>query len=233
MSERTAPGESAEMYLKTIYELAAAEAPVPIAGLAQRLGISPVSATEMVHRMEDQALVEHEPYRGVHLTEGGRLKALAVLRRHRLWECFLHDRLGLPWEEVHGLACLLEHAVGPHVTEALAVQLGQPKTCPHGNPIPTTLGELPPQRATHLDELVPGQEAEVVAIQPESELVLQHLAERGIKPGRRLTVLQVEPFDDLRRLSVDEQETVIGVELARHILVRPIHTRRIQDQERP
>jgi DtxR family Mn-dependent transcriptional regulator len=151
-------GESAEMYLKSIYELMDETQVVPISMLAERLGITVVSATEMVHRMQDQGFVEHVPYKGVTLTQNGQLSARAILRRQRLWECFLFEELNLPWERVYDLACKLEHAAGPEVTEALAAQLNEPARCPHGNPIPNAEGEVEPIRdpgASNPQELLP------------------------------------------------------------------------------
>ena len=136
----TSIGPSPEMYLKSLWELSSDGEPVGIASVAARLGISPVSASEMIHRLEERQLVQYQRYRGVRLTRLGWEHARSLIRRHRLWERFLADELGLPWESVHDLACELEHAVGAEVTEALADRLGQPSTCPHGNPIPTASG---------------------------------------------------------------------------------------------
>jgi len=108
MSEKIAFGESAEMYLKSIHELADESGLVPISTLAERLGITTVSAGEMIRRLQEQKLVEHQPYKGVALTAPGRRLASSILRRQRLWECFLSVQLGLPWERLYELACQLE-----------------------------------------------------------------------------------------------------------------------------
>jgi DtxR family Mn-dependent transcriptional regulator len=128
--------ESIEMYLKSVCELEIGQSPVAISQLAQRLGVSSPSTIEMVKRLAEQALVTHTPYKGVELTQKGRKRAHNILRRHRLWERFLTDKLGLAWESVHDYACRLEHATAPEVTKALAEFLEHPATCPHGNPIP-------------------------------------------------------------------------------------------------
>jgi len=117
---------SPEMYLKSLWELSAGGERVGIATVAARLGTNPVSASEMIQRLEKRHLVEHQRYRGVRLTRPGRDHARALIRRHRLWERFLADELSLPWEGVHDLACELEHSVGAEVTEALADRLGHP-----------------------------------------------------------------------------------------------------------
>ncbi len=121
--------ESTEMYLKAMVELSHGDK-VAVGRLAERLGVTNVSANEMVHRLTDQGLVAHIPYKGVALTEIGQTAACSVLRRQRLWECFLYEHLKIEWAKLYELACALEHATAPEVTEALAVYLGDPKFCP-------------------------------------------------------------------------------------------------------
>lgn len=217
-------GRSAEMYLKTIAELAEPGKLVAISSLAERLGISPVSATEMVHRMQKKGLLKHEPYRGVALTKTGRRIALATLRRHRLWERFLVDALGLPWEEVHEMACDLEHAAGAEVTEALNIYLGKPDRCPHGNPIPQATMRATATAEAHLDELSPGQDGLVSRIQPESPLVLRSLAPSGIRPGSRIQVRAIEPLDGPRAIETPKGSITLGPRLASHV-----HIERLSD----
>ena len=174
----TSIGPSPEMYLKSLWELSSDGEPVGVASVAARLGISPVSASEMIHRLEERRLVQYQRYRGVRLTLLGLEHARSLIRRHRLWERFLTDELGLPWESVHDLACELEHAAGAEVTEALADRLGQLSTCPHGNPIPTASGEISLLPAASLAELETQRSATVERISPESGVLLSYLAER-------------------------------------------------------
>ncbi len=222
MSVKTRSRESPEMYLKSIYQLGENEDLVAISALAAHLSISPVSATEMIHRMVSRKLVQHIPYKGVRLTEKGRIQALAVIRRHRLWERFLTDRLGLPWERVHDVACQLEHAAGPEVTEALAADLGYPRKCPHGNPIPTAEGEMPDLDGINLLELPPGKAARVAVIQPEDSEILEHLSSRGLALGVELQVIEIAPLDGPRTLSIGGQRVVLGKEMASCIMVQPV-----------
>jgi DtxR family Mn-dependent transcriptional regulator len=212
-------GESAEMYLKAIGELTLEEPLIPISNLADRLGISPVSATEMVHRIVEQGLVEHERYKGVRLTDTGRRRAMKVIRRHRLWERFLTDKLGLPWEDVHDLACRLEHAAGQSVTEALAEFLAEPPLCPHGNPIPSTKGDLAVKKGVQLDTLRRGDGGIILRIRPETQEVLSLFAEKGIKPGLRIVVASVDEIDGLRTISIDGKENILGRRMSSHIVV--------------
>ena len=211
--------ESAEMYLKTVSELAGPDALAPISALADRLGVSAVSATEMVHRLQEHGLVAHQPYRGVALTENGQQLAAEVVRRHRLWECFLFERLGLPWDQVHDFACRLEHATVPAVTEALDAYLGLPATCPHGNPIPATTDATADRP---LGTLPVGSLAVVVRVYPETDGLLSYLAELDLLPGQRVTLREIAPFQGPLVLLTAAGIRHIGREAAANIYVRPL-----------
>jgi DtxR family Mn-dependent transcriptional regulator len=211
--------ESIEMYLKTMGELTPSGEDLAISALARQLGVSTVSATEMVHRLEDQGLVAHTPYRGVRLTAEGRSFATRVKRSHQMWDRFLADRLGLPWEQVHDVACRLEHATEEVVTEALAAYLGHPETCPHGNPIPTTGGHVSQPAWVPLDELEAGDRATIRAVHPESTMLLEHLARHGLKPGQHLCVDEIAPFNGPYLLDTGDETHPVGREVASHIYV--------------
>lgn len=211
--------ESIEMYVKTMGELSPSGDDVAISALARRLGVSTVSATEMVHRLEDQGLVTHTPYKGVRLTADGHDFATRVKRSHQMWERFLADHLGLPWEQVHDLACRLEHATEEVVTEALAAYLGHPETCPHGNPIPTADGQVREPDWAPLDELSAGERATVRAMRPESTVLLEHLARYDLKPGQPFRVVEIAPFNGPYLLAVGDETHPVGREVASHIYV--------------
>lgn len=211
--------ESIEMYLKTINELMMGNDAVPISALAKRLGVTNVSATEMVHKLQDQGLLEHEPYRGVSLTREGYKRASQILRNHRLWECFLVKKLNLPWERVHDLACRMEHVLDAEVVEALAVYLEQPEACPHGNPIPTVDGKIAPAKGIPLSDQKPGEGGVIMSIHPESTLLLKYLADRNIKSGRRILLEDIAPLNGPFTISCDSQTYVLGREIAAHIYV--------------
>jgi DtxR family Mn-dependent transcriptional regulator len=209
------------MYLKTVSELAPGGEMVPISALAKRLGVSTVSATEMIHRLQDQALVEHVPYKGIHLTEAGAHLAMQIERGHRLWERFLVEHLALPWEDVHDMACRLEHLADERVVEALADFLGQPETCPHGNPIPRPGETVSDFEDITLADLNPGEGGRIRAIHPESNLLLEHLARNNLKPGRQIFVTEIAPFNGPIMVDVDGETRAVGQEVATHILVEP------------
>ncbi|MCJ7513092.1 MAG: metal-dependent transcriptional regulator, partial [Anaerolineales bacterium] len=192
---------------------------VPISALAQRLGVSPISATERVHRLQDKAQLDHRPYQGVRLTRQGRSTALMVIRRHRLWECFLFGHLGLAWDQVHEIACQLEHAVGGPVANSLETFLEEPVTCPHGNPIPSRGSALRPSPGVPLSDLAPGQQAIVLRIEPESTEVLTLLDHHGLRPGARLSPERPPAPAGLVRLQIGGRSARVPIEATRHVIV--------------
>lgn len=210
--------ESTEMYLKAMAELGANDV-VTVGRLAGRLGVTNVSANEMVHRLTENGLVSHTPYKGVALTDEGRSVACSVLRRQRLWECFLFEHLHLEWARLYELACSLEHATAPEVTEALAVFLGDPKFCPRGNPIPSADGSLTPLNGIMLRDVPVGTMVRVIAINATQTEVLQYLQERNILPGQDLTVVEAAPMEGPLTLSVGGREVALGLLLSEFVIV--------------
>jgi DtxR family Mn-dependent transcriptional regulator len=220
MNELHSFGESAEMYLKTISELSITGDIIPVTALAEGLSISTVSASEMVHKLQAQGLVEHQPYKGVRLTSEGAKKANVVLRRHRLWECFLADQLGLSWEKAHDFACKLEHATDDEVTNALAEFLGSPQTCPHGNPIPTADGQIQEMSDGRcLAELRPGQGGSILRIQGPSSEMLKYLEEKELRPGTHISIDSIDPFNGPITVNLGQGKLSLGRQVARHIIV--------------
>lgn len=205
--------ESVEMYLKSIAELGGGEIPISIGRVADRLGVSPVSASEMMKRLAEQDFLNHLPYKGVILTESGRRLANNVIRRQRLWECFLVQELDLDWAHSFDLACELEHATNSEIAEALAVYLDNPASCPHGNPIPDASGIIQASDTVSLASLQVGQKGRVRAIYPESSEVLQYLGARGIQPGRRLEMLGIAPLDGPLIVGVSSEGESVKIDL--------------------
>lgn len=211
--------ESTEMYLKAMAELGANEV-VAVGRLASRLGVTNVSANEMVHRLTENGLVSHTPYKGVALTETGRAAACDVLRRQRLWECFLYEYLKIEWARLYELACALEHATAPEVTEALAQFLGDPKFCPRGNPIPAADGSITPLTGSLLRETPVGATVRVIAVNATETESLRYLQARGILPGCELTVIEAAPMDGPLTLLVNDKEVALGLLLSECVIVQ-------------
>lgn len=212
--------QSEEMYLKVIAEYEDVEQPMPIPELASRLGISTVSASQMIHRLQERTLVEHKPYKGVKLTDRGRQRANAIIRRHRLWECFLTDKLGLPWDRAHQYACRLEHATDDEVTETLAEYLNHPATCPHGNPIPDAEGEVADMVGEPMSTLEEGAAGRILRIRDASPLLLAYLAERDVQPGSSFLIEEIAPFNGPQSVRLGGSLHVLGKEVADHIMVQ-------------
>jgi DtxR family Mn-dependent transcriptional regulator len=212
--------ESTEMYLKAMAELNDHDV-VAIARLAEHLNVTSVSVNEMVRRLSEQGLMTHTPYKGVTLTEKGREVAGNVMRRQRLWECFLYEHLKIEWAQLYELACSLEHATAPEVTEALAVFLGNPKICPRGNPIPAADGSFTPLNGILLDTVAVGETVEVLAVNATATDVLKYLYERGILPGCKLTVIEAAPLQGPLTLRVGNKEVALGLSLAKFVIVKP------------
>ena len=210
--------ESTEMYLKAMVELDQGDK-VSVGRLAGRLGVSNVSANEMVHRLTDQGLVAHTPYKGVELTEIGQTAACNVLRRQRLWECFLYEHLKIEWAKLYELACALEHATAPEVTEALAVYLGNPRFCPRGNPIPSADGEFTPLNGVPLREVPVGSTVRVIAVNATETEINRYLQDRSILPGREVTLVEAAPMDGPLTLTVDRRDVALGLRLAEFVIV--------------
>ena len=212
--------ESTEMYLKAMAELSNHDV-VAIARLAEHLNVTPVSVNEMVRRLGEQGLMTHTPYKGVMLTKKGYEVAGNVMRRQRLWECFLYDHLKIEWSQLYELACSLEHATAPEVTEALAVFLGNPKTCPRGNPIPAADGSFTQLDGHPLSTVAIGETVQVQAVNATATDVLKYLYERGILPRRILTVVEAAPLRGPLTLRVDEKDIALGLSLAEFVIVKP------------
>lgn len=213
--------ESTEMYLKVMAELGEDDA-VTMKRLATRLSVTPVSVNEMVRRLTDNGLVSHTPYKGVALTKKGKTVACSVLRRQRLWECFLYDHLKIEWAKLYELACSLEHATAPEVTEALAIFLGDPKFCPRGNPIPAADGSFKPLDGMILREIPVGAKVRVIAVNATETNALKYLQERGILPGCELTVIEAAPMEGPLTLQVDGKDVALGLLLAEFVIVKVI-----------
>ena len=214
--------ENVEEYLETIYKLEQDVSPVTTSAVAKQLGISPASVSEMAGKLAEQGLVTREPYKGMALTAEGKHQALIVIRHHRLWERFLTDVLGLPWDQVHEEACRLEHVTSPLVEERLAQFLGEPETCPHGHPVPTADGEMAIEAGYPLAKLTAGQRARVLRVPEDDVDLLRYLATLGLKPQATVQVEVVAPFQGPLTLRVGEAQHVLGQELASRIVVRPL-----------
>ncbi len=218
VSPASQPHSSAvEDYAKAIYALETrGGGAVTTNALAERMGVTPGSASGMVRKLDELGLVSHVPYKGVVLTEPGRKVALEVLRHHRLMEQFLAESLGMPWDRVHAEAEVLEHHISEELEELIAAKLGHPTHDPHGDPIPTRELTIEERDSEKLSDLEPGQRGDFTRISDQDPAMLRYLSERGISPGDAFEVVDKQPFGGplFVRFGSDETVHVLGGALA-------------------
>ena len=212
--------QAIEDYAKAIYALERRDAEaVSTNALAERLGVTPASASGMVKRLGELGLVEHQPYRGVSLTDDGRRVALEVMRHHRLLELYLVETLGVPWDRVHQEAEVLEHVLSEELEELIAAKLGDPTHDPHGDPIPTRELTIEEGTTHSLQSLEPGAQGTFARVSDSDPEMLRFLAERGIGPGDHLEVIEKQPFDGPLFVRFGDRVQVLGGALARAMRV--------------
>jgi DtxR family Mn-dependent transcriptional regulator len=211
-----------EDYLKALYLLSGAERPVPTRDLAQRLGISSPSVSEMVTRLSAQGLVEHDRYRGQQLTREGRKVALELVRHHRLLEMFLVRVLGYGWDEVHDEAERLEHVISERMEQRIFELLGRPELDPHGHAIPTLGGKVRPVSHRSLSEAQPGEKVIVQGVSDDDAGKLRELERRGLMPGTRIAVVAASEYEGPIEVRIRGRRESVPLGLARAIFVAEV-----------
>lgn len=214
--------EKAEMYLKAIMMVGQESPPATVTRVAEFLGVSPASVSEMVRRMEQNDLVTVSETDGLLLTETGAEMARRLVRRMRLAERLLSDVLGMPLEQLYDEACRLEHAISSAVEERIADVLGDPETCPHGYPIPSSEGRVDCPVAATMDNLQPGESASVVSLPERDSKLLGYLKELGIVPGATVTLEEAAPFNGPLFLRVGDTRQAVSRDAVSFVRVRPI-----------
>lgn len=220
------PSQSIEDYIKAIWSLTDGKdrsQAVSTNALAAQLSTSQASVSEMFKRLAEKNFIEYIPYQGATLTNKGRKLALRLIRKHRLWEVFLHDTLGFGWEEVHDIAEQLEHINSPELIQRLDAFLGHPSVDPHGDLIPDANGYIPKQRAKRLIDLVQGQDAEVVGVLDSHSGLLSLLSQKDISLGCSLMVKEILPFDGSRIIEVKNRDQIeLSQKVCEQILIQEI-----------
>jgi DtxR family Mn-dependent transcriptional regulator len=213
--------ESTEEYLEAMYRLEREGPGITTSGLAAELGVAPASVSGMLKKLAAEGYVDHRAREQARLAPKGLQVAVRVIRRHRLAERLLTDVLGMPWDEVHAEACRLEHAISQRVEERLVALLGDPKSCPHGHPIPPADCSEPPRPGVPLAQLSSGQHALVHGVTEEISEILRYLADVGLRPGARVFVSEKAPLGGPITVRVNEKSHAVSLELARMIVVLP------------
>ncbi|KAB2947725.1 MAG: iron dependent repressor [Candidatus Methanoperedens nitroreducens] len=208
-----------EEYLEYIYKLQEMHESATTSKLAQRLELAPSSVSEMLKQLEQKGLVEYAE-KGVVLTKEGELKARKVIRKHRLSERLLTDILGFKWDKVHEEACRLEHDISSEMEDKIEEKLGNPRTCPHGYPIPDKEGLIVQDNTVKLSELKANEKGVIISVFEENSEMLQYLGSLGLYPEIEVKVKSVAPFGGPILIRVPGSEISVGKELAEKIMVQ-------------
>ena len=208
-----------EDYLKAIYTLGAQGEAVSNSALAHHLDVAPASATNMVKKLADLGLVEYAPYQDMALTPDGEKVALEVLRHHRLLELYLHDKLNLPWDQVHDEAERLEHVISETLEDAIAVALNNPRVDPHGDPIPPKDGKIEQTAGIPLSSAELQRPYCVLRVLLQDADRLVYLGAMGLYPNAMVTVLKRAPFDGPLLVEVAGEHHALAYELAAVLIV--------------
>jgi DtxR family Mn-dependent transcriptional regulator len=219
LERRSTFTRSQEDYLKALYQLHGDQRPVPTRDLAQRLGISSPSVSEMVTRLSAQGLVEHDRYRGQQLTREGRKVALELVRHHRLLEMFLVQVLGYSWDEVHDEAERLEHVISERMERRIFELLGRPELDPHGHAIPTLGGKVRPLSDRPLSECRVGERVVVQGVSDDDPVRLRELERRGLLPGTGIEILGESKFEGPIAVRIKGRRVSVPLGLARAMFV--------------
>lgn len=214
---------SEENHLKSIFHLSSeSESGVSTNSIADNLNTKASSVTEMLKKLNDKLLIVYKKYRGAQLTEKGRKTALNIIRKHRLWEVFLVDKLNFKWDEVHDIAEQLEHIQSEKLTNELDKFLNFPTKDPHGDPIPNPAGFIKFTPKLKLSDLNIGETGKFVGVKDSSATFLKYLDKRQISLGSNIKVLFQEEFDQSLHVGLDESNLTISIKTASNLYITKI-----------
>ncbi|WP_046745673.1 metal-dependent transcriptional regulator [Kordia zhangzhouensis] len=212
---------SEENYLKAIYHISdRSEGDISTNAIAEQMNTKASSVTDMVKKLSEKELIHYKPYKGVELTQEGKLMAANIIRKHRLWEVFLVEKLNFTWDEVHDVAEQLEHIRSEKLINQLDAFLGFPKRDPHGDPIPDKEGNISNYADVLLATLGKGEKGIIVGVKDSSSSFLKYLDKQKIALGKKIKVLDKEPFDNSMKIRVNKEEFMISQQIANNIYVK-------------
>lgn len=213
-----------ENYLKALYKLGGKTNEVQTNALADELNTKASSVTDMMKKLSDKKLVNYEPYKGVSLTNNGSEIALTVIRKHRLWEVFLVDKLAFKWDEVHEIAEQLEHIQSEDLIEKLDEFLDYPKFDPHGDPIPDKDGKIQQHFELTLSQLNKKEKGIVVGVKEHSKSYLNYLDELGLGLGAEIDVEDKVEFDSSMKISINKQTPItVSNQTTKNLYIKKIN----------
>jgi len=211
---------SEENYLKAIFRLyESGTSKISTNAIAAAVETAPASVTDMLQRLADKKLVHYERYQGVSLTPAGRKAAISVVRKHRLWELFLVDKLGFNWGEVHEIAEQLEHIQSESLVKRLYEFLGKPKWDPHGDPIPDEQGNFHSLKAFPLNDADINDKVVISGVVDHQPDFLKYLEAQGLLPGKKIGIRKIDDYDKSMTLTIGKTSRQISSDVARNILV--------------
>ncbi len=214
---------SEENYLKVIYHLSqAANKGITTNAIANVMESKPSSVTDMVQKLAEKELVKYKKYQGVSLTEKGRLNAVMIVRKHRLWEVFLVEKLGFSWDEVHDVAEQLEHIKSEKLTDRLDAFLDYPKADPHGDPIPDRNGKIAKTEKQLLSETEINKQLICVGVKDSSPSFLQYLDKQKIALGSAIEIISREHFDQSLIIKADGRQISVSNKIAANLFVKTL-----------
>jgi DtxR family transcriptional regulator, Mn-dependent transcriptional regulator len=212
---------SEENYLKAIYHLTVSlDAEVSTNAIAEMMETKASSVTDMLKKLAEKDLVHYKKYQGVSLTDKGRLSAKMIVRKHRLWEVFLVDKLHFAWDEVHDIAEQLEHIKSEQLINRLDDFLGNPTEDPHGDPIPNAIGQIVAIEKQLLSELAENQLGICVGVKDSSAEFLKYLDKQEIALGSKIEIIFKESFDLSTKIKVNGKELTISNKIANNLYVK-------------
>lgn len=221
MTKHIVMTNSEENYLKAVYHLTnLMPKGVNTNAIAASLDTKASSVTDMLKKLADKKLVSYQKYQGVTLTNHGKLSAKMIIRKHRLWEVFLVEKLGFTWDEVHEVAEELEHIKSEKLVNQLEHFLGYPSVDPHGDPIPNAKGEIKPQSKYLLSEIAVNQTVSCIGVKDSSVDFLKYLNKQKISLGSKIKIIEKEFFDGTLKIELDNSILVISDKIASNLFVK-------------
>ena len=210
-----------ENYLKIIYHLSQNNiGAIQTNAIAEKMQTKAASVTDMIKKLADKQLINYKKYQGVTLTPSGKSAAINIVRKHRLWEVFLVEKLNFKWDQVHDIAEDLEHIQSTELVEKLDEFLGFPKSDPHGDPIPDKNGQFDTIPFTKLNKLQTSEHGLIMGVSEHSSNFLKHLEKLGLTLGKKIVITDINDFDGSVELIVEQKKISVSREVAKHILIK-------------
>jgi len=212
-----------ENYLKAIFKLSEEEGneTATTNAISTEMNTAAASVTDMLRRLSDKQLINYEKYKGVTLTIEGKSVATALIRKHRLWECFLVEKLHFDWDEIHDIAEQLEHVNSLELVTRLNDYLGNPRFDPHGDPIPDENGNMPVREQVSILRLKPGETGKLTGLRNNSDQLMKYLKKNNIGIGTKITIVEHHEFDESLSVKIDDQQEMgLSNKVSKNLLVQ-------------